>query len=286
MQKSYLKLVALLFLTLASCQQQGKQQQIVPKDTTTASTKQLTDTMTIDLLALQQEGLLKETRLVTVQDDPVYHSVKRYQAVALSSLLANYTTIKTIDPTAYQIVFECIDGYKPMMPLQKIMDSKAYVAVSDVDAPKGQLWSAIVKDGHQIKAAPFYLIYEGVAATASDYKWPYNLVKIHLVNNSENIALLTPKNDPKAQAGFDLFTKNCVTCHAINKIGGSMGPELNYPKSVTEYWNKAQLKQFIQHPASFRNDVKMPMLTTITPKDIDQIVYYLEYMAKHKIKSN
>lgn len=283
MHKLYLKLVALLFLTLASCQQQGKQHKIVAENTTNASTKQIVDSMSIDLLALQQEGKLKNTHLVTVQDDPVYHSIKRYQAVALSKLLSSYTAIKTIDPKNYQIVFECEDGYKPMMPLQKIMDSKAYVAVSDIDAPKGQLWSEIIKDGHEMKAAPFYLIYEAVPANETDYKWPYNLVKIQLVNNSLNIALIAPKDDPKAQAGFDLFDKNCVTCHAINKIGGTMGPELNYPKSVTEYWKKDQLKKFIQHPASFRNDVKMPTLTNITPRDIDQIFYYLEYMSYHKI---
>jgi cytochrome c2 len=60
--------------------------------------------------------------------------------------------------------------------------------------------------------------------------------KIHLVPNDENIAFLFPKENSKAD--YELFKKN-VTCHAINKIGGNMGPELNYPKSVTEYWNKS-----------------------------------------------
>ncbi|NRS89050.1 cytochrome c2 [Flavobacterium sp. 7E] len=283
MFRFYPKLVALFLLLLASCQQNGKQNSVIKKDTITRIPNQTLDSLSIDLVALQKEGKLKDTHVITVVDDPVYHSTKRYNALPLSQLLATYTTIKKLNPEKYQIVFECEDGYKPMMPLQKIMDSKAYVAVSDIDAPKGQLWSEIIKDGHQMKAAPFYLIYDGVPANATDYKWPYNLVKIKLVNNSLNIALIAPKDDPKAQAGFALFTKNCVTCHAINKIGGSMGPELNYPKSVTEYWKKDQLKKFIQHPASFRNNVKMPTLTNITPRDIDQIIYYLEYMSKHKI---
>ena len=283
MQKSHLKLVALLFLTLASCKQQGKQQQTVLKNTTTASAKQSTDTMTIDLLALQQEGLLKETRLVTVQDDPVYHSVKRYQAVALSSLLANYTAIKTIDPTAYQIVFECIDGYKPMMPLDKFLTAQSFLAIRDVDAPKGELFSPIIKDGQHMKAEPFYLVYQGVSINDTDLKWPYNLTKIHLVPNSQNTAVLFPKDDTKAIIGFDLFINNCVTCHAINKIGGNMGPELNYPKSVTEYWHKKQLKAFIKNPASFRAGVRMPKLGNLSTTEIEEIVYYLEYMSDHKL---
>lgn len=283
MHTFYPKLVALLFFTLASCQQNGKQIPVIQKDTITTITNQTLDSLSIDLVALQKEGKLKDTRVITVIDDPVYHSTKKYNALPLGKLLATYTAIKKLDTKNYQIVFECEDGYKPMMPLQKIIAAKAFVAVSDVDAPKGQLWSKITKDGHEMKAAPFYLIYEEVPANETDYKWPYNLIKIHLVNNSQNIAILFPKEDPKAESGFDLFNKNCITCHAINKIGGNMGPELNYPKSVTEYWNKDQLKKFILDPASFRNDVKMPALTNITSKDIDHIIYYLEYMSKHKL---
>jgi hypothetical protein len=35
-----------------------------------------------------------------------------------------------------------------------------------------------------------------------------------------------------------------------------MGPRLNYPKSVTEYWNKKAIKAFILNPSSFRHGVK------------------------------
>jgi cytochrome c2 len=40
--------------------------------------------------------------------------------------------------------------------------------------------------------------------------------KIHLVPNDENIAFLFPKEN-LMELGYELF-KNCVTCHAINKI--------------------------------------------------------------------
>jgi hypothetical protein len=62
----------------------------------------------------------------------------------------------------YQIIFECEDGYKPMMPLQKFLSAKSFLAISDVDAQKencGQNY----KDGHEMEAAPFYLIYQGLS---------------------------------------------------------------------------------------------------------------------------
>jgi cytochrome c2 len=80
-------------------------------------------------------------------------------------------------------------------------------------------------------------------------------------------------------AGYDLFKNRCQTCHAINKIGGKMGPELNYPKSVTTYWKTEDLKAFIQNPASYRNEVKMPNLG-IKPQEATEIVKYLTYMSK------
>jgi len=61
-----------------------------------------------------------------------------------------------------------------------------------------------------------------------------------------------------------------------------MGPELNYPKSVTEYWKTDDLKAFIQSPASYRNDVKMPNLG-IKPEEATEIVKYLSYMSEHKL---
>lgn len=276
------QLLILLSFATIGCQQNNN-----PKKTTETVTENIalptnSDSLSIDLVALQKEGKLKNTVVVTVNEDPVYHRTKHYNAVALPELLTTHTAIKSLDTEKYQIIFECEDGYKPMMPLQKFLSVKSFIAVSDIDAPKGKLWSKIIKDGQEKKAAPFYLIYEEVSPEDNDFKWPYNIIKIHLVPDSGNISSLFPNEDNKAQVGFELFKKNCITCHAINKIGGTMGPELNYPKSVTEYWKEQQLKDFILDPASFRNGVKMPKIAELNQKEIDEIIIYLHYMREHK----
>ncbi|WP_050979845.1 c-type cytochrome [Flavobacterium sp. ACAM 123] len=276
------KIFFLLLITVTSCQQNAKQQNVTKKVIVPTFKTQTSDSLSIDLVDLQKQGKLKDTTLITVYDDPVYHSTKRYVAIPLRALLDNYTAIQNLKANKYQIVFECEDGYKPMMPLQKFIALQSFLAVRDADAPQGALWSKIIKDGHEMKAAPFYLVYQGTSTQDTNLKWPYNLIKIHLFPNNQDRALLFPKNDPAAQVGFELFNKNCVTCHAINKTGGTKGPELNYPKSVTEYWHKNQLKAFIKNPTSFRNGVKMPTPKNLTTKEIDEIVYYLEYMANHK----
>ncbi|SDX03126.1 Cytochrome C oxidase, cbb3-type, subunit III [Flavobacterium degerlachei] len=276
--------MVILSVVALGCQEKKKQTEVSTTETSINVSTNTSDSLTIDLVELQKAGKLKKTIIVTVDEDPVYHGKKRYNAIPFPELLDDYSKIKNLQADKYQIIFECEDGYKPMMPLQKFLSAKSFLAIGDVDAPKGESWSKIIKDGHEMKAAPFYLIYQGVSSKDTDYKWPYNLIKVHLVSTIENISLLNPRDDATATIGFELFNKNCISCHAINKIGGSMGPELNYPKSVTEYWNQNQLKKFIQNPASFRNGVKMPTLANLTEKEIETIVYYLSYMSNHKLQ--
>lgn len=236
------------------------------------------DSLTIDLLDLKGRGLLKNTQIISIKLDPVYHKKKRFNAVLLKDILKKYSSMNRMNAADLKVVFECEDGYKPEMPLEKLLSAKAFLAVSDADAPKGHDWEQVFKDGHEMKAEPFYVIYEDVSPDDLIYKWPYNLVKIHLAPLHENDAALKPK-DEAALAGYEIFKNRCQTCHAINKIGGKMGPELNYPKSVTEYWKVDDLKAFIQNPTDYRNEVKMPNLG-IKPEEATEIVKYLSYMSK------
>jgi cytochrome c2 len=286
MRKFQYRFFIILLILSVSCQQKTEQKENVLTETSISALTTTSDSLTIDLVVLQKKGKLKNTMIVTVNEDPVYHSKKRYNAISLPKLLATYSQIKQLQTNQYLIVFECEDGYKPRMPLRKFLSAKSFLAVSDVDAPKGDLWSKIIKDGREMKAAPFYLIYQGVSPKDTDFKWPYNLIKIHLVPTTGNSSPLYPNDDTAAKIGSELFNKNCISCHAINKIGGSMGPELNYPKSVTEYWDQEQLKKFILNPASFRNGVKMPKIDNLTEKEIESIVYYLNYMANHKLQKS
>jgi hypothetical protein len=58
-------------------------------------------------------------------------------------------------------------------------------------APKVNYGQKIIKDGNEMKAAPFYLVYQGVSAKKLILNGQSD--KIHLVPNDENIAFLFPK---------------------------------------------------------------------------------------------
>ena len=237
----------------------------------------------IDLIDLREKNKLGKETVVTVINDPVYHKTKKYHAVNALLILKNEIDFTQIDIKNTNIVFECIDGYKPEMPLEVFLNAKPYLSFKDFDAPQGFNWEKIVKNGNVMDPAPFYLVYESDSLANQDYKWPYNVTKFHFVTKNKNSDDLEPKNDPKAAKGYVLFQKQCATCHAINGTGGEMGPELNYPKNVTEYWKEAELVDYIVNPASFRHKVKMPTLE-ITKQQSQEIVDYLKYMSKKKKK--
>jgi mono/diheme cytochrome c family protein len=272
-----------LLCTLATCTTNSSQRAAtdstnhVPAATT--ATPPTTDSLTLDLIALQKAGAFSKTQPIRVGDDPVFHRAKTYDGVPLKALLETYTTLRTLDVAQTQLVFECEDGYNPSMPLQMVLSRDAWLAVRDHDAPSGQNWTAATKNGETKVVAPFYMVYTNVPAKQHDYKWPYNLVRMSLVATSKELGAIYPHDDDTVVKGFGLFQKNCGTCHALNKVGGKMGPELNYPKSIVEYWRSTDdIKAFVKNPASYRHDCKMPAITYLADKELDEIIRYLQYM--------
>jgi cytochrome c2 len=274
--KIHIILSSFFIFSFLSCNQQ--------KEKKIEQTVTIQPEIVLDLVDLQSKNKLGEDTIITVVNDPVYHKTKKYQAINALFLLKNEIDLSKVDIKNTLIIFECIDGYKPEMPLELFLNTNPFLAFKDVDAPKGSNWEKIVKNGNEMNADPFYLVYTSVSSENKEYKWPYNVIKFRFESKNKNIEALQPKDDEKAMKGFALFQKQCITCHAINGMGGEMGPELNYPKSVTEYWKENELVDYIVDPASFRHKVKMPTLG-INKQQSDEIVYYLKYMSKKKVIS-
>ena len=76
------------------------------------------DTLDIDLLDLKAKGLLKNTQVVVVNEDPVYHKTKKFNALPLKAFLEEFSSVETLNIAETKVVFECEDGYKPECYLQ------------------------------------------------------------------------------------------------------------------------------------------------------------------------
>ena len=67
----------------------------------------------------------------------------------------------------------------------------------------------------------------------------------------------------------------------MNGEGGTIGPDLNVPKSIVEYRPVEQVKAYIRAPQSFRY-TSMPSHEHLTAADLDALVAYFTAMRDRK----
>jgi mono/diheme cytochrome c family protein len=191
------------------------------------------------------------------------------------------------------ILFHCLDGYEPTIPVRRVLDHHAFLAI---DRP-GDAGFTILKDEQgttrRIPLSPFYVIWENLdnarVRIEGDYGWPYQVVRIDLVSFRSRFRDMAPPSNPADEvlAGFDAFVAHCSKCHMINGHGGAIGPELNYPANPTEYMTDEWLRKWIDDPTLMRVAPRMPPLNPDLPdraRIIDEIVAYLGAMASHKVE--
>jgi hypothetical protein len=138
-----------------------------------------------------------------------------------------------------EILFECMDGYDSAIPTTEFLSKNSFLvyAISNVE---NFVITNRLQDNKQIYLSPFYLIWDlENSPNINTHYWPYQVETIDLINFKERFPNMIPseKSSTNIQEGFVLFRQNCMTCHSINGEGGTLSFELNYPVSVTEYFN-------------------------------------------------
>lgn len=227
----------------------------------------------------QLRARLKEFS-VTI-DDPLYKQRKTFEGFLLADLLkeAGLSDAAAGD----EVVFTAKDGYSPNTSFGMIRAHRAIVAFRE----KGKSSFAALPQGKaMVSPAPYYLVWEEGATLADTVPWPYQLVKIEVVEFKDKYAKLYPSGvavDSDVMLGFLTFKNHCVACHSINLQGGDVGPELNAPLSVTEYWPTETLKRFIRDAPSFRYKSKMPAFPQLDERQVGHLIEYLKHMKGQKI---
>lgn len=231
------------------------------------------------LAQLQQQLPVQSVTLY----DPSYQQHKSYRGFIFNELLQK-TGFPPLDPDD-TLVLTARDGYAPTMSAAQLQQA-AVLVFAEAGMPDF-VFSPLQQGKSSLSPAPFYLVWPQAGAQAAQYAWPYQLVKIELIRFRDRYARVIPRStaSASAQQGFALFTQHCLKCHSINLQGGELGPELNAPKNITEYWQLNDLKAFIRNPASYRYQSKMPAFSHFSDAEIDAILAYLQQMKQQKINS-
>ena len=216
---------------------------------------------------------------ITIYKDPVYNTKKHYQAYPLSGIIKSLAKQSTKSLTNRILVFTAADGYKVSMSYQDALLEKGYIAFKDLSA-KNASWVEFRFGNERITPAPYYLVWTNPELDKWRYPSPFQLSSISLQSAESYFSAAAPvSRDSKVNRGFSLFSRYCIRCHSVNHTGGKLGPELNLPKNITDYYTVQKLTDFILDASSFRSKTKMPVFKNILSKeDALSIQHYLKSM--------
>lgn len=216
--------------------------------------------------------------------DPYYGDDRRYAALPMRPLLENVfgAALAERDGDSVDVRLVAADGYAVSVPWPRLRDEGAAIAFDDLDRDG---WSPI--GPQRADPGPFYLVWQSTAAAPRQdlgrYPRPWQLARVELADFAATHPHVLPAADAPSvvRAGFSLFRDRCVRCHAINREGGRVGPELNVPQNITEYRPEAQIRAYIRNPAVFRYG-NMPAHEDLSDEDLDALLAYLRHKAHDK----
>lgn len=223
------------------------------------------------------------TSRVLVQNPFLDGRTKAYEAFAAAALLDAFYGPGWREVEGGEVAFRALDGYEVRVPAAKLAGGGAWLAFRDHD--RAPAWEPVGKKSAD--PGPFFLVWDGGRTPETGYPWPWQVVALDTARFEDlhpNLAPRGVKADAPETRGYRTFRAKCVKCHALDQEGGSLGPDLNAPKSVTEYRPKDQLKAFIRKSSDFRFG-QMPDHPELSDRDLEDLWRYLKLKSGQKAKS-
>jgi mono/diheme cytochrome c family protein len=264
---------ALLALVVAACARRVDGP-VAPEATVTFKV----DGRVVRTLSLGDLARVAPPRTITGWD-PYYQRVKRFAALPLEAVLREGLG----PPEGYRgrsFVLRARDGYTVPLEGARLLEGGAHLAVRDLDSAA---WSPI--GPQRANPGPAYLIWSGAAQVdLTTHPRPWQLASIEVARFEDVFPHTVPAGEPRGTAawtGFAVFARECVRCHAVNREGGRVGPDLNVPQSVVEYRPEAQLRAYIRDPRTFRYGT-LPAHPHLRDAELDGLLAYFHAMRARK----
>jgi mono/diheme cytochrome c family protein len=241
---------------------------------------------TVDLATLKAHCTVQTVSL----DDPYYQRRKSFLACPLGDVLqlGFGQPLETLRGESF--LLRARDGYAKPASGARLTETGAFLAFADAERARGDDpgWEPI--DRKQADPGPFYMVWtDPTHADPTVYPWPYQLSTIEIAGLESVFPHVVPRGatpDSAAVAGYRIFSGECIACHAINREGGTVGPELNVPLSIVEYRPTEQIKAYVRNPMAFRY-TSMPAHPHLSDQQLDDLIAYFTAMKslKHDVVS-
>jgi mono/diheme cytochrome c family protein len=219
------------------------------------------------------------TQTLKLPLDPLYQRPQTYVGYTLRTL-TKALEFELTDTSALR--FHCRDGYKAIVMATPTNLENALLVSTEMTKRAGYHLENIVEGKELLNPEPFLLIWRPEFKAKAAQTRPYSIVAIEHGNLKMFLGNSYPQKNPNAVKGFEIFQNKCSSCHSINLQGGLLGPELNVPKNVTEYWTKENFFNFVLEPQSYRFRSRMPNLN-LNQSELDLIYTYIYSMQTEKV---
>jgi mono/diheme cytochrome c family protein len=208
--------------------------------------------------------------------DPYYQRRKAWEALPLEPVLALAFPGRQL--ASLEFTLRASDGYTVPVSGARLLEGGAFLAFADADGA----WEPI--GAQRASPAPWYLVWTGsTQGDPTTHPRPWALATIAIEDFEAVYPLVVPASkDPQVRRGYALFREQCFRCHAVNQQGGRVGPELNVPRSITEYRDEAFLRAWIRNPGAFRVSA-MPPSPHLSEDELSALLAYLVAMKGQKI---
>ena len=212
--------------------------------------------------------------------DPYYQKEKTFLAVPLAPVLLRGFAGHEL--RGNQLLLRAKDGYTVPIGADQLLQPGGYLAMADLSAGATR-WEPI--GPQQADPRPFYLFWTGADQRSLEtHPRPWQLVAIELSRIEQRFPHILPSGlptDDPAWQGLRVFAASCIRCHAMNREGGRVGPDLNVPMSIVEYRPVDQVRQYIVDPRRFRYG-NMPAHPHLRSADLDALLAYFAAMKTRK----